>query len=752
MKKIIIGVLALAVVGVGGFFVSNKMAEAIDAPNDQKMTFNAKINPIEIYNKSTSTISIKINTGEIQANSGPSLKSIENSLEVDPIDGMELISANIRYKNFKSDRWAEKNALVKNNIIELGEIEYIHTGDVTPQDLRLVGPEYYIDLKYKVDNAKDFDFNGKVKLNYNTLAYGSNVSTKRSVGLSTEFKINIANLYYEGGSVLGERQEPLTVGLGREFTLKHSINPGVISKVVDEVIEPASTLNNEKRNLIYVVDKSVIDIQGGNEENARESIKKSLEEITASNSTASLVVYGEEAEIIKIDDKEVFSISELSSLIDKIESSDKSGNLGEAIRKAQIVSNNSESEDSIIIVSAENPNYYTQVSEGNTTMLSTIIEKDGFVVEDEVLAEEYVNQVINEVIINEESNTRWYGINYGIASEEMVLNDAIKRLEGIIPDIKKPYYDDFSRINSKAINPISIKATLNVTSKNDGIKIHTEDVSREIELEYDEKLQPVEQFITTRVKIIDLKGADPLGFDMSDPKNIEVKLIVEYNGETIEVLFNNPKDFEEGEDLLTWWYNAEAPYVVNTGLYNGRKQLPGRPKDIEDDIQDVQWASSHLLDELSVAELAVGNDFGAGMIIKLPVKSENANTITIKPVLDTKDIVGISNPDFKLGITTLYDISNKEVKQIDTGKDSYTLEAGKTYLLTIDQYIPEFIDTIKTQSLIGQSFKIGINIDSGTPKENISEDVNSVTNEGDLEKTIDFWGIDVQCVDKPDHF
>ncbi|WP_297520642.1 hypothetical protein [uncultured Clostridium sp.] len=752
MKKIIIGVLALAVVGVGGFFVSNKMAEAIDAPNDQKMTFNAKINPIEIYNKSTSTISIKINTGEIQANSGPSLKSIENSLEVDPIDGMELISANIRYKNFKSDRWAEKNALVKNNIIELGEIEYIHTGDVTPQDLRLVGPEYYIDLKYKVDNAKDFDFNGKVKLNYNTLAYGSNVSTKRSVGLSTEFKINIANLYYEGGSVLGERQEPLTVGLGREFTLKHSINPGVISKVVDEVIEPASTLNNEKRNLIYVVDKSVIDIQGGNEENARESIKKSLEEITASNSTASLVVYGEEAEIIKIDDKEVFSISELSSLIDKIESSDKSGNLGEAIRKAQIVSNNSESEDSIIIVSAENPNYYTQVSEGNTTMLSTIIEKDGFVVEDEVLAEEYVNQVINEVIINEESNTRWYGINYGIASEEMVLNDAIKRLEGIIPDIKKPYYDDFSRINSKAINPISIKATLNVTSKNDGIKIHTEDVSREIELEYDEKLQPVEQFITTRVKIIDLKGADPLGFDMSDPKNIEVKLIVEYNGETIEVLFNNPKDFEEGEDLLTWWYNAEAPYVVNTGLYNGRKQLPGRPKDIEDDIQDVQWASSHLLDELSVAELAVGNDFGAGMIIKLPVKSENANTITIKPVLDTKDIVGISNPDFKLGITTLYDISNKEVKQIDTGKDSYTLEAGKTYLLTIDQYIPEFIDTIKTQSLIGQSFKIGINIDSGTPKENISEDVNSVTNEGDLEKTIDFWGIDVQCVDKPEHF
>ncbi|MGL4454021.1 MAG: hypothetical protein ACRCTZ_22960 [Sarcina sp.] len=735
MKKFIIGALALVTVITGGI-MSSKIAGATD---QGKPVIN--INPVEaekeVYKDTSFTLEYNLVPESLntQTDTGNhNVVSIKNvSLEVkDDID-FDVIKVLVD----------GKEVVKNNNEFILPTFEYGLEGSTNNTTLIAVNKKVEIKFKAKNPRAVKYEkFNERITFKYNNLE--SKTVIKKA---TSETIVNVSELVYEGGSIRGESRDPMTVGLGREFTIEHYITPGEISKVVNDVSTPITFSDEQKRNLVYVIDKASIDLQGGNEEVARESIIKGLEEIKDSGATASLIVYDEKAQIVKIDDKDVFSINELISLVEKIESTNKSGNLGDAMRKAEILVEKTKGDDSIVVISAGNPNYYTQVSEGNSAMLSTGVEKDGFNVEDKELSGEYVNKVINEIAANENEGTRWYGINYGLEKEEVVLNDVMKKLEGSVPEVKNPYYDDFAKINRNAVNPISIKATLSVVSKNDSIEIHEKDRSREIELEYNEKLNPVEQFITTRVKIVDLKGAEPMGFDVSSMQNIEVKLTVKYNDKTTEVIFNNLKDFEPGEIPVTWWMKAEVPYIVSTGLYNGRKKLVDRPKekDIISDIEDVQWACAQLLDELSFAELAVENHFGLGMVIKSPTE----NVIT--PILDTKDIIGLSNQDFKLGKVKLYEVESKELKEIVTTDQKYKLEAGKIYLLTIDQYIPEYADSIKTQSLIGQRFKVGINISGLTTSP--QEEINPVVGEEvGTEPTTEFWGIEVQCVDKPEHF
>lgn len=735
MKKFIIGALALGVVIFGGL-ISSKVAGAED---QGKPIINIK--PVEtereVYKDTSFTLEYVLNPENLdsQKDTGNHNKvSIKNVLlEVE--EDIDFEVANVRVDG--------KEVISNGEGYILPDFEYKLDSNING-NTTLTADIKKVEIKFKVKNpqkAKYENFNKRITFKYSNLN-GKTVSRKTI----DETIISVVELKYEGGRIIGERRDPLIVGLGREFTLEHQITPGIVSKVIGDVTSQATFTEQEKRNLIYVIDKATLELEGANEEVAKESIIKGLEEIKSSDSTASLIIYGEKADIIKVNDKEVFSVNELISEIQKVESTSQSGNLGDAIRKAKIVAEKTSVEDSIVVVSAGNPNYYTQVSAGNSTMLFTTVEKDGFNIENKELSNEYVNKVVNEIAASEEDNTRWYGINYGTSKEELVLNDVMRKLEGNVATVKKPYYDDFAKINSKAINPFGLKATFSVSSKHDSIEINEKDVSREIELEYDKTLKPVDQFITTRVKIVNVKGEESMGFDVSSKNNIEVKLIVECNGETTEVVFNDLKDFEEGEIPVTWWVKAEVPYVVSTGLYNGRKQLVSthKEKDIISDIEDVQWASSQLLDELSFAQLAVENHFGVGIVIKSP------STNTITPILNTEDIVGISNEKFKLGTTKLYEIGSTELTQVDTNKTSYVLEKGKLYLLTIDQYIPEYVDLIKTQSLIGQSFKIGINIsDSIIPTQG---EGNSVIEETTTDAKSEFWGIDVHCVDKPEHF
>ena len=732
MKKIIIGALALLTIGIGGIAISNKVVGAtdqgkpvitidpIDKETDNPTTeeTDKKVYSYNIYKGSKFILEYSINPQTILlADTGNLVEvDIDNYLEVKSDEEFEALSIEV------DGRKVEKEGAK----FKIPKIHY----EFNHNEQKLIAKCINIKIEFRAKNTinKTYEnFNERILYKYKNLKEKEVIKSP-----SKKQTINVIELVYKGGKIDGGEEPSKNIDLGREFLIKHSITPGNVKPKGNEGGMPTTFIDQTKRNLIYVIDKAAIDLEGGNDEFARDSIIKGLELIKDSGVKTSLIIYGEKAEIIKIDDKDSFSIDEIISLIEKIESNDKSGNLGDALRKAEILSSKTEREDSVIVVSAGDPNYYTQVSEGNSTMLYTMADKDGFSIDDRDLSEEYTNKVINEIVMNSEKNTRWYGINYGVEKEELLLNNVIRKLDGSALEVKKPYYDDFVSINRKAANAITLRGKFIVNSKNESIKIHEDDKSRDLELEYNEKLEPISQNIDTRIRIVDLRDMDDeeKGFDVASPKNIEVKLIVEFNGEKKEIEFNTLNENEES--AIKWWVKPNVPYVVRTGLYNGRKQLVGKTRDIQETIDDVKWASSQLLDELSFAELAPENYFTVGIIIK--TSSEKI----ITPFLNDENL--------KLGTIGLYEINNNTLIELGS-KNQYNLEKDKMYLFTIDQYIKESTD------IVGKEFKIGFNIkdtDSTQNQDEIKLEANEQQNQ--LKNDGEFWGIDVKVVEKPEHF
>ena len=732
MKKIIIGALALLTIGIVGVAISNKVVGATDQgkpvitidPIDKKTDnptteeTDKKVYNYNIYKGSKFILEYDIKPEKIEDyikdNGGKTEATIKHYLEIKSDEEFEVLSVEANGKNTTKDG-------IK---FILPEIQYMY--DHTNGKKNLIANNMNVKITFRVKNTinKTYEnFNDRILYKYKNLEE-KEVFKK----ISKQQTINIIELIYKGGKIEGVGEPSKNIDLGREFLIKHSITPGNVEPKGNEGGIPTTFTDQTKRNLIYVIDKAAIDLEGGNDEFARDSIIKGLELIKDSGVTTSLIVYGEKAEIIKSDDKDSFSIDEIIGLIEKIESNDKSGNLGDALRKAEILSSKTEGEDSVIVVSAGDPNYYTQVSEGNSAMLYTMADKDGFSMDDRDLSEEYTNKVINEIVMNSEENTRWYGINYGLEKEEVLLNNAIRKLDGSTLEVKKPYYDDFVSINRKAISAITLRGKFIVNSKNESIKIHEDDKSRDLELEYNEKLEPISQNIDTRIRIVDLRDMDDeeKGFDVASPKNIEVKLIVEFNGEKKEIEFNTPN--ENGESVIKWWIKPNVPYVVRTGLYNGRKKLVGKTRDVQEAIDDVKWASSQLLDELSDVELATENYFSVGMLIKSqteislepiePVK-RNMNNNKFSNSTEIKNYTWNEDNGFNNTTMIEYYILDENNEFIPYTGNNF--EPSNIYLIIIEHYIKEEP---------GEKFDIGFEV--GEEK--------------------DFWGVKVNVVDKPEHF
>ena len=563
--------------------------------------------------------------------------------------------------------------------------------------------------------------------------------------------IEVLTLDYKIDYITGEAQDLRTVGLNRFFDLNYTINPGTLIELDDDgnPLPNIPTENFENRDLMYVIDKGVIDLVGGNEEIARDSIKKSLEELkkTSPDTKASLVVYGEEAEIIAIDKETKFSIDALIAAIDKIEATDKSGNLGDGIRKAKyLINENSGNKSSVVIVSAGDPNYYTQISEGNTSMLETRVNKKGVNKEDDEKAEEYVNNIVNDIIINEEGETRWYGINYGVEKEELVLNNLIDKFEGFIPEIKKPYYDDFVNINSKATAAISVKATLSakVLDETSGIIVHDDDKSKEIEIIFNKtdtgfvvaNLEEIKSQ-TIRVKIDKITNETDY-INVADINKLEIKLSTNFNENPQKVIFNKRKDGDLEHELnpITWNVKVDIPYIIRTGLFNGRYKLTkSLEKDIIDDIQTIAEIGKDTIDEVSAPELAIENHYAFGAIIK-------SNADSKAKVYYKKGTGSAETPTGKI-----YELVGDTFKNpTPIAGEAIALTNGKIYLVVVDDYI----EANKIINGSGQSFDIGVAISANEtiPPTDI------ISSEATTSERIkwDEWGITVHPVPKPGHF
>ena len=746
MKKSIIIGLSVIVAVVGGLFFKAKVVDADSFVPNMQLNLD-KEESIETFVGQEFQVSITIVPEDMVhvITNPPTSNTIKNVyLECIPTLGLEVKSAKI----------GEKEFLANGNKINIDNIEY---EDTAVGGWKTIAEDINVVLTYKATKVDTFNGVGQIKVLYDenerktNPGQGSKVINKADKPIVTVGRLDY-NIDYINGEAW--KEEYRTVGLNKFFNLDYNINPGTLLEVDAEGKPLPTSIANENfeaRDLIYVIDKAAIDLVGGNEEIARASIKKSLEELKKINpdTQTSLVVYGEEAEIITIDKKTKFSIDTLISAIDKIETSDKSGNLGDGIRKAKyLVNENSTSKSSIVIVSAGDPNYYTEISEGNTSMLETRVNKTGINKEDEEKAEEYANNIVNDIIINEEDETRWYGINYGIEKEELILNNIINKFEGFIPEVKSPYYDDFVNINSKATAAISIKATLSATviDKNSGIIVHDDDKSKEIEITFNKtddgfvaaNLEEIKKQVI-RVKI-DMVTSEEDYINVADSSKLEVKLSVNFNDEPQEVIFNKRKelDLEYKLDPITWLVKVEIPYVIRTGLFNGRYKLT-KPlkKDVIADMENVAIIAQDTLDEVSAPELAIENHYAFAAIVKTRIGAE-AKLYYNTESGAKETIVGKA-----------YELVEGEfINPVDIGSAiaPISLDPTKTYLVVVDDYV----ETDKIVGGEGKSFDIGVSIKNKliSPSTPVEDEVPSTPEISEW----DNWGITVHPVPKPDHF
>ena len=652
MKKSILVGIGVIVLAIGGIFFGSYVVKANNS-NAPKLVTTFSESEIIAFKDTSIDINIKINTGIMKDDWHDTIKTKQNILNLaNNEEKFEITNITGTIKNYKDDKYKDIKFNFNSKSVNLGEFEYQYNEKYATEGsttlYELVGPELDIKLTIKPKILGDINLKDEITIKYEDGIGGSITNNP-----SNDCKITVGELAYNIDYITGEPQELRTVGLNRFFDLDYIINPGTLSvkssREDNESNLNISEENFEDRDLIYVVDNSAIDLKGGNEEVARESIKKSLDELKKTNPDiqTSLVVYGEEAEIITIDEETKFSIDTLISAIDKIKSADKSGNLGDGIRKAKYL---------------VNENYYTEISEGNTSMLETRVNKKGVNKKNKEKAKEYANNIVNDIAINEDDETRWYGINYGVEKEELLLNDLIDKFEGTISDVKKPYYDDFVSINEKATAPLIIKGILTVTSSaNSGIVVQDSDKSKDIEFIFkkdtngdgiDDSSMFVGQSQHEKIKIKIDKLPTTDYINVADPNLLEVKLTVDFDAESQEVIFNKRIEGDLKTELnpVTWLVKVEVPYIARVGLFNGRLDLTSLLRDsmTQEDIDYVYGVADKVLDNVSAPELAIENHYAFGMVIKTNTPSEIEGIIK-KPInSNTRDeAIRICRPNCK---------------------------------------------------------------------------------------------------------
>lgn len=731
MKKSLMIFLGIATLCIGGIFFVDKVVNAnINA--EPNMIITAKQQDIKVYEENTFEIKLKIDTGKIEHNSNypNGFKLNKNYLTLKEKSKFELVGATIKGIEPINQYIPQpmKELKVEGNSINLGEFEYPWNGVNCKKENKEVT------LKIKALKAGVYnDINKNSIKDSIELSYENIDGTTIPKQLSGAINVVVDRLKYTKGSLLAGEKPVDNIKVGQYFDLNYKINPGTLEKAINERVNgdfEKLPYGNERR-LIYVIDKAAIDNVGANNEIAKDSIKKSLEVLKQEKPEikTSLVVYGENAEIIKVNDKEIYSIDELIQCVDKIESKEISGNLGDGIRKAKYLANsNVEVDSSIVLVTDSNPNYYTQKSDKNKDLAIERENKKGVSIEDKNIAQDYVNDIVNEIVIEENDKTRWYGVNYGIKDEQLLTNELIDKLNGVMANVSNPYYDDFAVINKKATEKIVIPGVLEVSSKNSAVEINPLDAKQKIELAFDEIksedpkqdptfiANPQEIPINIKVKLTRLDT-----INLASNEVVDIKFTVNHGGQIHEMNFDG-----SGED---WEVAGNAPYI-RTGFFNGKLKINSKGIDISKP-EGVYALADQVLEAVDYADLAIENHFGFGAIIN-PIE----DNITVAPKIIKNKIVteiprkGELDKEYPGPAYKVYRYEPERESFIPIEARTINYEVGKIYLLTIDCYI--------NKDLLGTEFEIGIDIDP-----ELATDGNKIN---------DFRGLNVTVVDKPEHF
>lgn len=687
-KKILVTVGSLVFIGilvVGFFGVSNVIAGQA-SPN---MKATIKTENINTLNGMNFNVDIEIDPGEVKVDN---YKNQDIYLSISGDNTFKLISASEGEKTLEIDETQNK--------IKVDNFEYKKSGDIykaEPKTVRLT-----FKANGKGISKGELALDRSLKLNYTDVS-GSKIE-KINMELTNGRKsldIKIDTLAYTAKDILGfEKEMPSEIESGAVVDLEYKFPAGELRLAANENYDGQMTTQLEsKKRVIYVVEQSVLDENGGNGEIARDSIIKGAQSLRekSPNIETSLVAYGENAKIVQSNKKDFYPVNELIDNLSSLEIKEENGNLGEALKVATMLATSDKSyETTIIVVSAGDPLYIT---EKDNEMLKDISDEKGKARFSEELAGEYANKVANEIVVEFNDNINWFGINYGLEKGQSIPTELIQKLNGTASTVKKPYSDDFIAITEDTMSDFKVRGTVDIELFNSALATENELTDIPMNFYYNVKRDENGKEVKNEEgniileaskseKIINLpitiSGTDKI--DLANKENIKVTYTSEnFAKEKKEVIYNN-------DDIIS--RNIEVKSAVTFGLKGFNRGL--KKGTIDQIIQSVNQAN-----------LAKENSFGLAFEVEVLVESCE---IKKSPAID-----GIENTDF-----SIYQYDGEFMREPRRG-DEVRLAKGR-YIILLDYKINENI-------AIESKYKLGIAIN-----DTISET------------------IEITVVDKPEHF
>lgn len=662
-KKILVTVSSLFFVGilvVGFFGVSNVIAGQT-SPN---MKATIKTENINTLNGMNFNVDIEINPGEVKVDN---YKNQDIYLSFSNDNTFKLVSASENGKILEIDE--------DQNKIKVDNFEYKKSGDVYKAEAKTIRLTFKANGRGIFKGERSID--RSLKLNYTDVS-GSKVE-KISMELTNGRKsldTKIDNLVYAPKDIIGfEKEIPSEIESGAIVDLEYKFPAGELKLAANESYEGEMTTQLEsKKRVIYVVEQSVLDENGGNGEIARDSIIKGAQSLMdkSPNIETSLVAYGENAKVVQSNKKDFYPVNELMDNLSSLEVKEENGNLGEALKVATMLAETDKSyETTIIVVSAGNPLYIT---EKDNEMLKDISDEKGKAKFSEELAGEYANKVANEIVVEFNDNINWFGINYGLETGQNVSTELIQKLNGTASTVKKPYSDDFIAIIEDSMSDFKIRGTVDIELLNSALATENELTDIPMDFYYNVKrdengkeVKDQEGNIILEAskseKIINLpvtvSGTSKI--DLANKENIKVTYTSEnFAKEKKEVIYNN-------DEIISRDIEVKSLFTVHTKGFN-----TGR-------------ASGQIIQgNITEANLAIENSFGLAFEITLDdkidistVEAYVSDTLNNKITVTKRDTLSLGD--------------NRYVVRIDCNIGS--VELGK--VINVGFKIGEVTETIK---------------------------------------------------------
>lgn len=575
-----------------------------------------------------------------------------------------------------------------------------------------------------------------------------------------DLNINVNDVKYEHGSITfnsAKSGNNLDVPSGESVPMYFNMAPGELN------VEGLDSNVVRKRDLMYVIESNSLEQLSEESITTRDLLIKSLEELKkeSPDTKVGLLIYDKTVDVKEVDGENSLSIDETIEVLKNQESNSDGGNLAEAMMKAQALINESENEKSVILVTSNNPYYYS-LRDGS--MASNFDLKENNVEFHEgqaAINAELVTEKIKEV----KRDTRWFSISYGEKNNQNISDEMIKKLGGEVLESKNPTYEEFKSFTNQAVADVAVMVTLKgviIGGQNEGTQVTIDESSKAGV----SKLFFYKWNSTTKIFSLISDGINqeyynsPIEFQVRvtksdiDTETEQVDLLKKVKiSSTYEILgipkVSNGIDLGFGDSVMN--VTPVVAYETRVGMFNGKKTgvLVDNEKGV--DIDDFR--------KETIQYVGTGNEQTGGLTVNLALDNYFSIGILVKPNIDISidgtEVKGeniLKDTDIKAGIDNIYRLDKEEDKFVVYSGDKLVSSIKDEENIIDDEpiYLVVINGDIKTnnKSKIGNRFRVGINIEDARTKEVYENQ--GIESSREVVKT--FVGLNGMISAKPEHY